>query len=781
MGDDAGALSSEDEISRLQQQLALSHEERAREKEENENKLQDLRQKTKDHMTKFQAKMQAVIQQKDTQLQELEAAKEDAMSEITALKAAQPGDSSELTAAETARANAAEARSKSLEQDVSALKEKLCAQEEKLAQFVSNAGAGEQGDATANLALQEAQSQRDVAHADAEAVKAQLAELQEEFEKSRQETQAKIGEVVQKAKDHVKQVQSRLDAQVSENKQLLTRLEGKETENKELTDKFREVDDAYASQQEKLNKYKQLMAQANARIEDGDESARETKESFQKLQEDYERLKQMHDAGEKMFTPPSKAEIADAGGILLTVEAENDDVWCLLGAGGGAPTEQSSSVTSRQRWWLSSQLDVDDKPIPLQRRWKGEVVALRAQTARANKKGQDLQDEFEAYKQKANAALQNGAVHSEEILVRERRFEQLGQQLQATASELQQVQAEKAKVFEDLGEVRRRLQEASSQRSEVERTLDHRIREAQQAQEAALADCRKSFEIEKEDLMQKWREKERSYLQEIDLRRAQKEDLDEEIESLRGRLASRLTSTAFASEVVADQDSAATGDAALPSVGTSSPSRHGLDNRLAASPLDEGRWHVQPSQEASPRPSPRSGEPPAAGNSSLPSSGQPPAAGQTDLPPQSGSLPIGGEEATTQALPPQAYSLHASVAWQDLVSLRAQVRQLEATLQDQRHQHASLEREKEGLVTEMREVEEQQRLQNVVGQHQQMEYIRNVFRKFVESLPAGQAEQEQLIPVLMTFFQFAPDETRTIQNKRPKSQGLWNQLSGWRG
>ena len=137
--------------------------------------------------------------------------------------------------------------------------------------------------------------------------------------------------------------------------------------------------------------------------------------------------------------------------------------------------------------------------------------------------------------------------------------------------------------------------------------------------------------------------------------------------------------------------------------------------------------------------------------------------------------------ASSQVLPPQAYSLHASVAWQDIVSLRARVRQLEATLHEQKQRHSVLEKEKEQLVVERREAEEQKSLQNVVGQHQQMEYIRNVFRKFVETLPAGQSENEGLIPVLMAFFQFAPEEAKTIQSRRSQtSQAFWSVLPSWR-
>jgi len=829
MSDDAAVegADGEDELTQLRRKLSESEEGRASDKETFDTKMQEIRQKTKDHMSKFQERTQAVMKQKDSQLQELEATKEEAVAEVASLRAKQAEASSDSCGQDASKADATV---QALEQELATLREQLRVQATEAAQACRDDGAGDEELRACRLELQEARSQRDASQADAQGVRRELADLQEELARSRQETQSKISEVVQKAKEHVKQVQTRLETQTSENKHLQSRLDAKEAEHKDVTEKFREVDDVYAQQQDKLTKFKQLMAQANARIEDSDEGAREVRESLTKLQAEHERLKQSHQSAESAYVPPTREEIIAMGGVLLTVEAENDDVWCLLRDGNNNAIS-GDPTTSRRRWWLSSQVDVDDKPIPLQRRWKGEVSALRAQTARAKKRGEDMQEEFEAYKQKANAALQTGAAHSGDIVQREKKVEHLGQQLQSTVWELQEAKAEKAKVFEDLGEVRRRLQDALAQKGELERTLTQRTQEAQQAKDAAVAECRGAFETDKDSLSQKLREKERHYLQELDLRRAQKESLEEEIEGLRSRLASRFSSSAaFMAEPPAESGSEDGRGPNLPS-SLSSPDRdtaragvavtprsgQGLE-RLGRSPPDDAVWRgAQPSPGTSPRPSPRSDRPPmscagevdtSAGSTSCwieanpassSSAGPAPPGGVATTDASNGlavphTAPVTDGEAVEacqgtneqdppmcftrsgSVLRPQAYTLQASVAFQDLVSLRAQVRLLEASLQDQKQQHSSLERENSSLACAMHEVEERQRLQNVVGQHQQMEYIRNVFRKFVETLPAGQAEHEQLIPVLMTFFQFAPDESRTVQAKRQqatKSQGFW--------
>merc|ERR1712218_286973 len=137
-----------------------------------------------------------------------------------------------------------------------------------------------------------------------------------------------------------------------------------------------------------------------------------------------------------------------------------------------------------------------------------------------------------------------------------------------------------------------------------------------------------------------------------------------------------------------------------------------------------------------------------------------------------------------QALPQQAYSLHSSVAWQDLVNLRSQVRQLEQDLQGKQQELQLAKREHESAKKEIMEMTMQQRLQDTVGQHQQMEYIRNVFRKFVESSPQGNIEHEQLILVLLTFFKFSSEDSKAIAAKRGQAKsagsGLWGQLTGKR-
>lgn len=134
------------------------------------------------------------------------------------------------------------------------------------------------------------------------------------------------------------------------------------------------------------------------------------------------------------------------------------------------------------------------------------------------------------------------------------------------------------------------------------------------------------------------------------------------------------------------------------------------------------------------------------------------------------SIQIGGERLNAVPLPTVAYSLTPTAAWQDLVNLRAQVRNLEAGIEQERQQGSQAQEEVEKLRVDIRELEMRQRLQKTVSQTTQMEYIRNVFRKFVETMPLGVTENEALIPVLLTFFQFPDDEAKLLQARRAELQ-----------
>lgn len=263
--------------------------------------------------------------------------------------------------------------------------------------------------------------------------------------------------------------------------------------------------------------------------------------------------------------------------------------------------------------------------------------------------------------------------------------------------------------------------------------------------------CKNSLKAEIDTLEQQWCEKERAYQQELDLRRTQKEALDDEIEGLRDRV---VQLTAAEQAAIAAKD---------------------LAERNAATTLAAAAAAASKAQHQSAQPV----EPPTSLNSAERAELETSRRELEELRKQlreatsatAGSASLDGES----SLPPQAYNLQASVAWQDLVNLRQQVRELEKSVREERERAEAEKRSCDNVRNELRDLSQQQKLNNTVGQHQQMEYIRNVFKKFVESLPVGGTEQEQLIPVLMTFFRFEADDAKAIHGKR-SGGGFWNRL-----
>lgn len=669
------------------------------EKEELKGRLQEITLKAKDHLRTLQERLAAVTRDSAEQLRGLQ----DELAASRAEGRRVHGADAELVEASL---EVERKRSKQLEDERASLRERL-----------SSVEASVSNDCGTEPFVQELQRQ--------------LAELRGEHHRTKQEHDAKIAEVVRKAKEGVLQLQTRLEASLAE--------------NKEMAERHSDVDATFKQQQEKVQKYKQLMAAANSRIEESEAAVRELRDSLSRSQAQRLNLQEIVDSTEKSLSvPPSKEEIARRGGILVAVETDNDDVWCLIStAAANLPAEEEpeaiSAESRKARWWLLSQLEVDDRPIPLQRRWKGEVSALRAQMLRFKKRSEELQEEFDSYRDKANAALQSTASHSQEIQIRERRAERLGEQLQAVTRELENAEAEKATLGAELCDVKRRLGDASARKGELERLLERRQREAEEHCRASLEAQRAKSASHQEDCERNWRERDRQQIQELEIRSVQKEALDVEVASLRALLDTRSAEASVAAEEAAAAKAAASAAKAA-----------------AAEAISAAR--------------------------AKPVAPLPPPMPEAEVSKTSSRLEPNSEVVAPEVkakLPTQAYALTASTAWQDLVNLRSQVRQLETHLQDERQQLTAARKDAEAAKLELRELTVQQRLRETMGQHQQMEYIRNVFRKFVESLPQGSsAEHEQLIPVLMTFFKFGPEDARAIQSKRQggKAQSIWSRF-----
>eukprot|EP00747_Dinoflagellata_sp_TGD_P120429 gnl/TRDRNA2_/TRDRNA2_173246_c0_seq3.p1 gnl/TRDRNA2_/TRDRNA2_173246_c0~~gnl/TRDRNA2_/TRDRNA2_173246_c0_seq3.p1 ORF type:complete len:879 (+),score=266.21 gnl/TRDRNA2_/TRDRNA2_173246_c0_seq3:75-2639(+) len=779
-----------EELQEKENQMVEGQELLAQVRQQNEEKMREVVEKAKHRITDLSARLKSCEEKEATSAEgSTEAASEELRSlQEEAAEARQSGDAlrTELQEREKQMAEdkeeAAEMKKQletKMQEVIRKAKEHMTDLRSKLESSESRESENAKGSTKLVAELRAVKAEINESRSESASLSAELqskqklfSELQEDSGQARQDHDAKINEIVRKAKEQMRQLQSRLDATVAE--------------NKDANEKFAEVDEAYKQQQEKVVKYKQLMAQANARIEESDNNVRDLQEALNKSQQQRTTLQDKIESSERVqkstTTPPTREEIARFGGVLLVVEGEGDDVWCLVN-NPPAPSEDGISLPARcSRWWLASQIDTEEKPMPLQRRWKGEVSALRAQMARFKKKSEDLQEEFDTYRQKANMALQASGSHTEEIRMREKSLEQLGAQLQAMAGDLQRVEAELRRSQAELADSRQKLQEASRERLEMKNTLEVSMREGTQSREAAVEACKTTFARQQEQLEQRWKEKERALQQELDLRRAERESLGEEVEVLRARLLGKLSAP---SPPPADAEGPAEVAEAAPAMLV--PSEGAMPPPPPPPPLvssGETAESLKMSLPVTQEYRLDGGDSSASdGGDNVSQSSYDHKASPLVNPKESPRSDSGRDSARSQPLPPQAYTLQASVAWQDLVNLRSQVRQLELSLNEEKHLHASSKKECEMARSEVREMELQRRLQNTVGQAQQMEYIRNVFRKFVETMPVGAAESEMLIPVLMSFFQISEEEAKEMKEKRKlcvaKSQGLFGSLSSW--
>jgi len=756
-------------IKDLEQALAQAEEQRRCMQQEYEVKMQNVTGKAKDYLRQMQEKHEqslAESQEACRKAQEAEATTAAALAE--ARQAATEGlgvtnvegiDCGLQQALESMKSEAQEAKTEActLRTTLDSLREQLAERESELARAKEAVPELELQGAdpeSCKRQVEELQVSLDSATADADSLKKEVQRLQAaldaattEIARTKEESEGKVAEVVRKARDHVRQLQGKLEESVSEAEEA-----GKRCKEHEV---------ALRQQQEKATKYKQLMGQANTRISDSDVRIGELKRSLELSDERYAALKEQIVQAETAMNVPSREDIKQIG-IVLAVEDNDGDVWFLLGSGEDM-NSKGNDGKSRRRWWQASELDVEELPTSLQARWRGTEASLRSQLADARRTSCKVQEDFDAYKQRASLALQNSAQHSEEARAHEKRAEKFGEQLQQMAQDLQRAQADRAAAQEALVETRRRLQEEASLKGDAERNLDVYRRDAEKRMESAIADCRSAASADLQACQNGWAEQELSFRQSLDLAQAKCQSLKEEVEGLREQLARSPVL-----EVPISSPQLSRGS--TPRAGSNSNEKSEDVVSQGATPTS-----LTPSTLVNAPPPPPI--PPPAVPSAV-SSPEPVASPREISQPEVAAAPQNRVKLTGMIPPGPAHALS-----EDIRSLRSQVRHLEISLDEERHQHTAAQKDCDRLQAEIREKHMQLELQKKTEQTTQMEYIRNVFRRFVESMPPGNAEYEHLVPVLMTFFQFSSEELQIVQKKRQQaaaqSQGIFASL-GWR-
>lgn len=111
------------------------------------------------------------------------------------------------------------------------------------------------------------------------------------------------------------------------------------------------------------------------------------------------------------------------------------------------------------------------------------------------------------------------------------------------------------------------------------------------------------------------------------------------------------------------------------------------------------------------------------------------------------------------------------------IPLRAQIRDLLAQIDAEVHQHSLTRTQLDLVKSELRKIETAARVYVDLQDEVKVEYMRNVARRFAQLLPpSNNDELEQIIPVILSFFQISSDETATLlaQRCKPKTAfSLW--------
>merc|ERR1719158_313721 len=111
-----------------------------------------------------------------------------------------------------------------------------------------------------------------------------------------------------------------------------------------------------------------------------------------------------------------------------------------------------------------------------------------------------------------------------------------------------------------------------------------------------------------------------------------------------------------------------------------------------------------------------------------------------------------------------------SNGWKELMKHRDQLRACEEELREDTLRVKQITQEYESTNTALRTIKEKHTLETNLHEPLQMEYIRNIFTKYLEISATGTSEHEQLLRVVMTFFQFSPEEALAVDQKRQQKK-----------
>jgi len=107
---------------------------------------------------------------------------------------------------------------------------------------------------------------------------------------------------------------------------------------------------------------------------------------------------------------------------------------------------------------------------------------------------------------------------------------------------------------------------------------------------------------------------------------------------------------------------------------------------------------------------------------------------------------------------------------QEIQKQQQHIRKLQELLREHEVHIAEMRERENGLNQRFSELErEHKRNHQLQGQHSNVEYLKNVIVKYIET-----EEHENLFPLIATMLQLSPEETQRIKKKRESRRGLFS-------
>ncbi|CAD7928948.1 unnamed protein product [Amoebophrya sp. A120] len=505
----------------------------------------------------------------------------------------------------------------------------------------------------------------------------------------------------------------------------------------------------------------------------------------------------------------------------------DSEIWCLLKHQSKnldkTSTAKDLAYKQSKCWWRLQQLEEllpkatsTTFPVPLQTQYrqlleKQEQRVLQVTEVRKEREKclENLRAEYQKYKKKADtvAKLQQqqtssfssssdgagGTCTSEQSLKPEESMAKGLEKLQSDNAELRSHIAAVSKEIRELQQGNTlHHQTVGKIRTEILRICDSLAQKSTQ---------QTSFEKKKQSIRQEIQNKEEERFmlenyaveqnstrkkaldQEVDILRTLEKNLQVERKTLQEKLASLLEERREQNErtTTARKDEKDDGKA------VAGAEEAGKKESLEAPPEDAGKKLQLPLGVST-------------NSSAIPPEHQ--TKGPSFLPPNRITTTSGGSSTTQSTAPEQVYQNNnleevlrqPTVAWSDLMELRALIRQYEQCLEQEKRDEDLLRQQNDHLIFQLQEIYSTTNLQQNMSEQTQLEYIRNVFRQFLDldengssslyqnltsslggsrSSSAGTLqklaeEHEQCIPVLLKFLEFDLVEQEQIRQKRAK-------------